>query len=401
MRGVLTLRADWVGVVEAAYAEHSDDGVWGRAVLDAVRKVMTGGELGLEIFEYDGEGAIRNRAVALHPFAYEPHLTSPDNPTLAMPPAIFRAFYFPRTMVITHGDVDPTLAAEDRGFARAFRKNAGFEDALGVVVHPAPGVCGVLYGGSDRRVVLESKERAVLSRIGIHLETAYRLRHRPEALVAVLRPDGKVEHRASGQEDTAGLTAQVRRIEQARSRATRADATALHLWSALVAGQVSLVERGDGASRRYLVVENAPRKQPIRALNPGELQVLALSARGMHGKLVAYALGISASTVSTRLGSAAEKVGLLTRTELVRLAAILAHDPRAPFDDGVLTTAEREIIELLARGLSNREIAITRNRSVRTVANQVASLLQKTASPSRRALAARMAGVRPTPGRPA
>ena len=107
----------------------------------------------------------------------------------------------------------------------------------------------------------------------------------------------------------------------------------------------------------------------------------------MSAKLVAYALGIAEPTVSNRLWSAASKMGLATRMELVRIAAMLTRDPRARFQDIALTTAERDILGLLAQGLSNREIATIRSRSVCTIANQVAKLLHKTKSPTRRALA--------------
>jgi DNA-binding CsgD family transcriptional regulator len=68
---------------------------------------------------------------------------------------------------------------------------------------------------------------------------------------------------------------------------------------------------------------------------------------------------------------------------------LLAHDPRADAPEPDLTAAEREILELLERGLSNDEIARLRNRSIRTVANQVAALLRKTKTRSRRELVAR------------
>lgn len=42
-----------------------------------------------------------------------------------------------------------------------------------------------------------------------------------------------------------------------------------------------------------------------------------------------------------------------------------------------LTPAEHEIARMIRAGLSNAEIAAARGRSVRTIANQVASLLQK------------------------
>ena len=48
-----------------------------------------------------------------------------------------------------------------------------------------------------------------------------------------------------------------------------------------------------------------------------------------------------------------------------------------------LTDAERDVLARVARGASNAEIAKERKTSVRTVANQVASLLRKTSAKSR------------------
>lgn len=150
---------------------------------------------------------------------------------------------------------------------------------------------------------------------------------------------------------------------------------------------MSLVARAEGTKRHYLVVDNAPGRQPMRALSKSELDVVSYAARGLSLKMVAYGLGLPTPTVSARLASAASKVGLATRMELVRIAAMLVHDPRAHFEIA-LTTAERDVLDLLAQGLSNKQIAALRGRSIRTIANQVASLLAKTKTPSRRALVA-------------
>lgn len=56
-----------------------------------------------------------------------------------------------------------------------------------------------------------------------------------------------------------------------------------------------------------------------------------------------------------------------------------------------LTKAERDVLALLLAGLSNAEIARQRRTSVRTVANQVASIFQKLGVSSRSELAALMA----------
>lgn len=63
---------------------------------------------------------------------------------------------------------------------------------------------------------------------------------------------------------------------------------------------------------------------------------------------------------------------------------------------GSLTPAEREVVSGLLAGLANREIAAERRCSVRTVANQVASIFRKTGARSRTELAALlMRGVPP------
>jgi DNA-binding CsgD family transcriptional regulator len=57
---------------------------------------------------------------------------------------------------------------------------------------------------------------------------------------------------------------------------------------------------------------------------------------------------------------------------------------------GALTPAERRVAELAVQGLSNAEIAAQRGRSLRTVANQLASVFRKMGVTSRVTLAARL-----------
>ena len=57
-----------------------------------------------------------------------------------------------------------------------------------------------------------------------------------------------------------------------------------------------------------------------------------------------------------------------------------------------LSAAEREVLARLVRGESNAAIARGRKTSVRTVANQVASVLRKTGAASRFELIRRFAG---------
>lgn len=57
----------------------------------------------------------------------------------------------------------------------------------------------------------------------------------------------------------------------------------------------------------------------------------------------------------------------------------------------VLTAAEQDVVRRLLAGRSNAEIAKARRSSVRTVANQVASVFRKYGVNSRAELAARVA----------
>ena len=60
-------------------------------------------------------------------------------------------------------------------------------------------------------------------------------------------------------------------------------------------------------------------------------------------------------------------------------------------DPDGLTPREREVLQLVAQGLGNAQIALRLCRSLRTVENHVASMLAKLRVPDRRA-AARFAG---------
>lgn len=56
-----------------------------------------------------------------------------------------------------------------------------------------------------------------------------------------------------------------------------------------------------------------------------------------------------------------------------------------------LSAAEREIAAMVVDGMSNREIAAARGKSVRTIANQLASAFRKLSVGSRRELASALA----------
>jgi DNA-binding NarL/FixJ family response regulator len=66
----------------------------------------------------------------------------------------------------------------------------------------------------------------------------------------------------------------------------------------------------------------------------------------------------------------------------------------APADVAALTKSERDVLARIVEGASNAAIAKARRTSVRTVANQVAKILEKTKAASRYELIRRYAGAR-------
>ena len=241
-------------------------------------------------------------------------------------------------------------------------KNAdGCPSTEGLVVRPEADVILFLYVSVAPGSALGRYDRMLLGRLCMYLETSWRGRKRSHEVEATVDARGGVSFRPGRSRD---------------------------IWHSLLRGQCSLLQQGGRSDRRYDLLENAPHSVDARALTEDEIAVLSDAASGRSVKLIAYSRGLVPPTVSLRLGSAASKIGVASGADLVRLAAVLGSVPQQIANAASLTNAETDILELLQRGLSNEEIATARARSVRTIANQVASLLRKTGSPSRRALLA-------------
>lgn len=155
------------------------------------------------------------------------------------------------------------------------------------------------------------------------------------------------------------------------------------LWSGVTSGRYRLQPIGTGPLRHVRVLENPAHQRASRRLSERETAVLELSARGITGKQQSWELGVSASMVSRLLMTATTRLGFVHPSDAIRFLGGLLHRPSLAAE---LTASEQDIFQLVREGLTNQEIADRRSRSVRTVANQVASVLRKTGAASRRAL---------------
>jgi DNA-binding CsgD family transcriptional regulator len=132
------------------------------------------------------------------------------------------------------------------------------------------------------------------------------------------------------------------------------------------------------------------------ALSSRERRVVRELVSGQFRKEIAHGLGVGASTVSMDVTAALGKLGLRRWEHLVLLSLLLGssegrHLTRMagaaehiylescldPNLLGLLSPAEREVTLLVVAGNTNARIASLRSASVRTVANQVASVFQK------------------------
>lgn len=362
MAAILSSHTPWREALEAMHAPGLDESAWLRGVVDALRPAFPrAGALLANVVEFSESGQLRRARSA------EPSSTLRDVEAMIASGA-----------PCCPAGVDPLPLSPD------VRARLGIVDDVALVVHPLPGLVTGIDVVFNERTPISPADRRLLFQFSAHLDSAHRLRERAESVVAVLDEQGRLVHR----EDTAPpeLDAHAKRVMQAR--ATR-ELSGMALWPALLEGRLSIVPRRTGTRTELYVLENPQDTHHFRALSDREAAVLRLACQGMTNVSIAYWEGISEPTVSRALASAAWKAGAASRVELVRIAAVLLRDERSEMNDVVLTAAERDILELLQRGLSNPEIAAARSRSVRTIANQVAAILHKTSSDSRRSLVTR------------
>jgi DNA-binding NarL/FixJ family response regulator len=372
------------GVIEAAHDAEGDLQAWAERLLVASRSLFDGNLINLSVARRVPGRYEVLAAACTDPMVLEHTLAAIERNG----PRVFDHFYrFPgwvtSTQEVTTAHQLP--AYEDLS---EFHSMTHAQDSLGLVaiVDDVSMACGTT---SPTRIGLGRRERQFLTRIALHLETGLRLRLQPTAAHAVLRPDGRLLDAGSELSGSARqrLSAHIGQVEASRTRRGRSRGTALEVWTALVSGNWGLVERQEPGIGRYYALLETEHTRHLRALSSLEARVAELSARGLAGKAVAYGLGLTPSVVSRSLTSAALKLGVHSRDELVQLAArLLGTGATPPQGTAALSNAERDVLELIRLGFSNARIAAERHRSERTVANQVASLLRKLQVPSRRAL---------------
>ncbi|MBX3270523.1 MAG: helix-turn-helix transcriptional regulator [Sandaracinaceae bacterium] len=353
-----------VPVLEAAYRTELDSDAWIRAIVVALAPLIDAG-VGVQGFEVrfePGRSALGAPALAGGTDAWqrqwienwwEPLIAAVDPETLRSMLA-FGAVSSAQQLWDASARGLPTLDAHLDALA-----GAGWAAGLG-----RPGQTGRLFyvdslnlcalDHDDAGVAIVANREEVLAPTAVraarrrfapvaaHLAAALRARGklglrapRPDDGEAIFAPDGKLLHAepaAQAAEDRASLAVAVRDLDRARSSSRLDDAEALALWRCLVDGRWTLLDQFDSDGRRFVVaLPNAP-GSTAPAFSRREAQILAELARGRSNKEIAYALGLSASTVATVVARAARKLGVESRVELVRCARALERRAKNPAD---------------------------------------------------------------------
>lgn len=213
---------------------------------------------------------------------------------------------------------------------------------------------------------------------------------------AVFRPTGTVLHATSAVKDRPALQALRAAVvaREERRRTTGPSVAGVALWSNLVEGRWSLVDDHEESGQRYVLAVRNDAYADVVALTRREALAVDLAIRGRSAKECVDELGVSLSAVyglrhgaakKLSVGSLADVVALgrqlagvqLTFTALGDQSLVALRMPAAISRLSCLTPAEREVGIDLLRALPQREIARRRGRSLRTIANQVASIYRK------------------------
>jgi DNA-binding NarL/FixJ family response regulator len=295
-------------------------------------------------------------------------------------------------------------------------------DFVGTVVDLGGGRFAMAGAGVSERMATPRQELRTYE--AIHQLLAINLRVRDalggelalQAADAVFETDGGVvelNDDATQDRDTRRVLSElVRAREQQDGFTTLEQAEALSHWNELTGGGYVLLDHVDSDQRRYVVaykLGEPARPRPQTTLNERERHVLERILLGARNKAIASELGVSSAHITGISQRALAKIGARSTADLTRVLRArsslvmgelavggetliaLGYRDETALALSSLTLAERQVAHAVLDGRSQREIALERGVSERTVASQVASIYRKIGVSGRRELTAKLA----------
>jgi len=131
---------------------------------------------------------------------------------------------------------------------------------------------------------------------------------------------------------------------------------------------------------------NAPTPE-FKPLSTQQTQTIELVSSGYDNGQIAQELNISEETIKSILRVSFKKLGARNRNHAMYRAfeeeAIERKKEIEPKEIGELRPSEHQVLQLIASGFTDKEIALERNRSVWTINSQVRKILEKLGTNSR------------------
>jgi DNA-binding NarL/FixJ family response regulator len=126
-------------------------------------------------------------------------------------------------------------------------------------------------------------------------------------------------------------------------------------------------------------------------LSPQEHRVMTFVALGQNDAQIAHQLGIAQSTVAQYVRNVCQKLHARNRTvaavRYIMRYGLPEHAPADQAEPAALTAQERRVIELVAQGKTDREVAAEMELAQATVKQYVRNTCQKLKMPNRTAAA--------------
>lgn len=334
------MKVDCVGIIDAGYAPSASEEAWLGSVLEPFEPMARGMGLTARFFDFGVEQPKVGDPVSRGPIPadLQAGLTGMYSFLAQHHAGGLKAMLSPNPSVVCWASKRVAdLAEEVRPLARGFLAGTGLLDQIGILAADPAGPTLLINVPYAEAVTIPPRTIRQITRATAHLCSAIRLRSRavagggatatselPPDVEAVLDPSGRVHHAggsAEGKEARSSLTQAVRRVERARGRLRHTDPEeALAIWLALFEGRWSVVEQTESDGRRFLLARrNEPGPRDPMALTQGERDAIVCAARGHSNKYIGYLLGVTTSTVSSRLESSLRKLGLSSRREAIEM----------------------------------------------------------------------------------
>jgi DNA-binding NarL/FixJ family response regulator len=347
------MAADWLAIVEAAYAAAPTDAAWLEGVARAARPLIDrgGGVHGYFVDMHSSACPLRQPLLVGGPPEWrrawrgtwwEPLMASMSLAHVRLVHSLTSVCYTTDLFAAVAADAPSydaylsRVATRHWGAARVLRgaRPVGdiglFPDSFNVACIDGEGHGCVLVANMpdpSKRPVATRLARS-WAKVAAHIAAGHRLRRKRksadalEAAEAIFDTAGRAVHAEGPASERWALDA-IREvatsIDRARTRIERRDpARALEAWRALALGRWTILDCFDRDGRRYIVAQpNEPSPRAGPALTRRQAQIVASVALGHSNKLIAYELGLSASTVSSHVAAAARRLGARTRVDLV------------------------------------------------------------------------------------